>query len=131
MVPSNLLPNQNLLNILKNNTFAYERVFGFLEETVTFLFATTQLSDHLWCNQAIGRGVDPIVGRKTARFWNVYGWEEPGERPVCDTRPGDTSPYPKHISLMTTGEEERQFIYMEDCVANLVRQETLTNGCGP
>ena len=134
-----LTQSKNLLNILKNNTLLCERVFGFLEETgLPFLFATTQLADPnntYGVTKLLGEEWTRLLGGKTARFWNVYGWEEPGERSHVIPDLVIQALTQKHISLMTTGEEERQFIYMEDCAANLVRirdsNETdvdLTNG---
>jgi nucleoside-diphosphate-sugar epimerase len=134
-----LTQSKNLLNILKNNTLLCERVFGFLEETaLPFMFATTQLADPnntYGITKLLGEEWTRLLGGKTARFWNVYGWEEPGERSHVIPDLVIQAITQKRISLMTTGEEERQFIYMEDCATNLVlirdSMETevdLTNG---
>jgi nucleoside-diphosphate-sugar epimerase len=69
------------------------------------------------------------------KFWNVFGWEEPGQRShvipdlIADALKNN------EIELMTTGEEKRQFIYVEDCVRNLAKVSNmplqeyhLTNG---
>lgn len=134
-----LTQSKNLLNILKNNTLLCERVFGFLEETgLPFMFATTQLADPnntYGVTKLLGEEWTRLLGGKTARFWNVYGWEEPGERSHVIPDLVIQAITQKQISLMTTGEEERQFIYMEDCAANLLRMRysnemevDLTNG---
>lgn len=116
---------KNLLNILKNNTLLCERVFAFLEKhDLPFLFATTQLADPnntYGITKLLGEEYTRLLGGKTARFWNVYGWEEPSERSHVIPDLVVQALQNKHISLMTSGEEERQFIYIKDCARNLVR----------
>ena len=79
-----LTAQKNLINILHNNTLLCERVFAFLEATqIPFLFATTQLAepDNTYgITKILGQEWTKLLNGKSARFWNVYGWEEPGER---------------------------------------------------
>lgn len=120
-----LTESKNLLNILKNNTILCQRIFAFLEKTgLPFLFATTQLADPnntYGITKILGEEYTKLLGGKAARFWNVYGWEEPSERSHVIPDLIVQGLKKKHISLMTSGEEERQFIHINDCAKNLVR----------
>ncbi len=119
-----LTAEKNLLNILHNNTLLCEKVFSFLEQTrIPFLFATTQLADPnntYGVTKLLGEEWTKLLGGKLARFWNVYGWEEPGEKSHVIPDLVIQGLRDKQISLMTSGEEERQFIYKDDCARNLV-----------
>ncbi len=118
-----LTDKNNYLTILKNNTKICERVFAFLEETkIPFVFASTQLAapDNVYgVTKLLGENWTKALGGKIVRFWNVYGWEDPSERSHVVTDMVLNALTHKHIQLMTTGEEERQFIYGADCVKNL------------
>ncbi|CAN5385592.1 N/A [soil metagenome] len=120
-----LTAQKNLLNILHNNTLLCERVFSFLESTqIPFLFATTQLADAnntYGITKILGEEWTKLLGGKTARFWNVYGWEEPGERSHVIPDFVVQALEKGSISMMTSGVEKRQFIHAEDCARNLVR----------
>jgi len=119
-----LTNEKNLLNILHNNTILCERVFSFLEETgIPFMFATTQLADPnntYGITKILGEEWTKLLGGKLARFWNVYGWEAPNERSHVIPDLIMQAIENKHINLMTTGEEERQFIHIYDCARNIV-----------
>lgn len=120
-----LTEQKNLLNILRNNTILCEKVFKFLEDTgLPFLFATTQLADPnntYGITKILGEEWTKLLGGKTARFWNVYGWEIPSERSHVIPDLVVQAIEKKQINLMTSGEEERQFIHIDDCAYNLVR----------
>ncbi|MFZ9955597.1 MAG: NAD-dependent epimerase/dehydratase family protein, partial [Flavobacteriales bacterium] len=124
-----LTDKNNYISIIKNNTQICERVFGFLEETkIPFLFASTQLAapDNVYgVTKLLGENWTKALGGKIVRFWNVYGWEDPGERSHVITDMVLNALTKKHIQLMTTGEEERQFIYGADCVKNLYLIQSL------
>lgn len=120
-----LSSKDNQLDIIRNNTLICENVFSFLQRTkIPFMFASSQLAavDNTYgITKILGEQWSKLLGGKVVKFWNVYGWEEPGEKshviPDLVTS-GLTS---GKIQLLTNGEEERQFIYMDDCVRNLVR----------
>lgn len=120
-----LTEQKNLLNILRNNTIICEKVFSFLGDTgLPFLFATTQLADPnntYGITKILGEEWTKLLGGKTARFWNVYGWEIPSERSHVIPDLVVQAIEKKQINLMTSGEEERQFIHIDDCAKNLVR----------
>lgn len=119
------LTNENYLrDIIRNNTRICERVFNYLEEKkIPFMFASSQLAaadTPYGVTKLLGEEWSRLLGGQICRFWNVYGWEEPGEKShvipdliVQALRNGK-------IELQTDGQEERQFIYMDDCVKNMV-----------
>ncbi len=118
-----LTDKNNFISIIKNNTQICERVFQFLEDTrIPFLFASTQLAapDNVYgVTKLLGENWTKALGGKIVRFWNVYGWEDPGERSHVITDMVLNGLKDKHIKILTNGEEERQFIHAEDCVRNL------------
>ncbi|MDX2003049.1 MAG: NAD(P)-dependent oxidoreductase [Chitinophagales bacterium] len=119
-----LTAEKNLLQILRNNTIICEKVFHFLELTnIPFLFTTTQLADThntYGITKILGEEWTRLLGGQMARLWNVYGWEEPGERSHVIPDLVIQGLLQKKINLLTTGIEERQFVYVEDAVKNLV-----------
>ena len=118
-----LTDRNNFISIIKNNTQICERVFQFLEETqLPFIFASSQLAapDNVYgVTKLLGENWTKALGGKIVRFWNVYGWEDPGERSHVITDMVLGALINKNIQILTDGREERQFIYAEDCVRNL------------
>ena len=126
-------------DIIKNNSQICCRVFSFLETTgVPFVFASSQLADidnTYGVTKILGEEWTRLLGGKTVKFWNVFGWEEPGQRSHVISDLIVNALKNNEIELMTTGEEKRQFIYVEDCVRNLaqvsnmpLQEYHLTNG---
>ncbi|MEZ5010004.1 MAG: SDR family oxidoreductase [Chitinophagales bacterium] len=118
---SKYLTNKNhLLNIISNNTIICKKVFDFLEETkIPFMFATSQLaaSDNVYgVTKLLGEQWTKILNGQLVRFWNVYGWEEPGEKSHIIPDLIFQGLHYDRIELLSNGEEERQFIFMDDCV---------------
>lgn len=116
---------ENLYNILENNTILCQKVFAFVKRNnLPFLFASTQMADAnntYGITKLLGEEWARLLDGKIARFWNVYGWEVPGERshviPDLVVKGLDTGV----INLMTDGKERRQFVHVDDCARNLVR----------
>ena len=117
------------LTLIRNNVQICERVFPFLEKhSLPFLFSSSQLAapDNAYgVGKILGEQWTRLLNGITARFWNVYGWEEPGEKSHVIPDLVIQALTKKRITLMTNGEEERQFIFMDDCVRNLY---TIRNG---
>jgi len=124
-----LYNEDNQLKIIKNNTKICENVFGFLKSTqIPFMFASSQLASYdnaYGVTKKLGEQWTHILNGSIVRFWNVYGWETPGEKshiiPDLIVRALQKQP----IKLLTNGEEERQFIYMEDTVKNLIKMRKM------
>lgn len=124
---------KNQLSIIRNNTLICQNVFSFLEETgIPFMFTSSQLAadDNTYgMTKLLGEYWTNLLQGQIARFWNVYGWETPGERSHVIPDLIMQAITKKKISLFTSGDEERQFIYMKDCVENLylARESKLKN----
>jgi nucleoside-diphosphate-sugar epimerase len=126
--------------ILLSNTLLCAHVFSFLQKTkLPFLFTSSQLvsaETAYGITKLLGEQLAASLGGAVVRFWNVYGWEEPGEKSHVITDMVLQALTTGTIRLMTTGEEERQFIYIDDCTKHLLairdsgetRPQHLTNG---
>lgn len=119
----------NQLKIIQNNTQICQNVFSFLKSSqIPFMFASSQLASYdnaYGVTKKLGEQWSHIINGSIVRFWNVYGWETPGEKahiiPDLVVRALQKQP----IKLMTNGEEERQFIFMEDTVKNLIKMRDM------
>ncbi len=118
-----LTNENNLLNIVRNNTLLCEKVFSFLESSkLPFMFASSQLAapgTPYGVTKLLGEEWTRLLGGQVVRFWNVYGWEVPGERSHVIPDLILQALTKKKIELITNGQEERQFIYIDDCVENM------------
>lgn len=114
----------NFYNILNNNSLISQRTFSFLKETeLPFMFTSTQLAapDNIYgLTKIMGEEWTKLLDGHLVKFWNVYGWEEPGEKSHVITDIVLKALTKGEIRLMTNGEEERQFIYIKDCVKNML-----------
>ena len=74
----------NQLKIIQNNTLICKNVFSFLKSTqIPFVFASSQLASYdnaYGVTKKLGEQWSRILNGNIVRFWNVYGWETPGER---------------------------------------------------
>ncbi len=113
-----------LLDIIRNNTTICQKVFRFLEETkLPFMFASSQLAaadTPYGVTKLLGEEWTRILGGQICRFWNVYGWEIPGEKSHVIPDLIMQALTKQKIELLTDGQEQRQFIYIDDCVKNMV-----------
>jgi nucleoside-diphosphate-sugar epimerase len=118
-----IMNHDNSFKLLNNNLKICANVFSFLKETqIPFMFASTQLvnTDNIYgLTKIVGEEYAKLMNGKIVRFWNVYGWEEPGEKSHVITDLVLQGLTKGEIQLMTNGEEERQFIHINDCVKNL------------
>ncbi len=119
------LANENyLVNIIRNNATICERIFSFLENSkIPFMFASSQMASPntpYGVTKLLGEEWTRLLGGQICRFWNVYGWEEPGVKSHVIPDLILQALEHKKIELMTDGQEERQFIFMDDCVKNMV-----------
>ena len=113
--------------ILDSNLQLCQSVFRCLEKSgKPFLFVSSQavLSPDmitLGVTKRVGELWTRILGGHIARLWNVYGWEPVGEKShlIPDLI---SQAFQGKITLLTNGEETRQFLYVKDCVEALVHQ---------
>jgi nucleoside-diphosphate-sugar epimerase len=121
-----------LVDIIKKNTIICEKVFQFLEDTkLPFMFASSQLAaadTPYGVTKLLGEEWSRILNGQICRFWNVYGWEEPGEKSHVIPDLILQAITQGKIELLTDGQEQRQFIFMDDCVENMyaIRQAGAT-----
>lgn len=120
------LTNPNYqLQIIKNNTLLCSNTFSFLEKyKLPFLFMSSQLAaadNNYGITKVLGEAWTKELNGKIARLWNVYGWEKPGEKSHVIPDMILKALTTKKIELISDGKEERQFIYVNDCVENLVK----------
>lgn len=124
-----LLNPNNALQLLNNNIKICTNVFTFLEKhNIPFLFASTQMvnTDNVYgLTKIIGEEYTKRLNGTIIRLWNVYGWEEPGEKSHVITDLVLQAIVNKKITLLTDGEEERQFIYISDCADNMIKAASL------
>jgi len=115
-----LAKNQRSIQLILNNSRMMDTVFSLLQKyNKKFIFASSQMasmghSPYGAC-KLLGEHYTEILGGKTVKFWNVYGVEHDEEKfhVVTDfiKKARDT----KTISMLTDGEEERQFLFADDC----------------
>lgn len=121
-----------LVDIIKKNTIICEKVFQFLEDTrLPFMFASSQLAaadTPYGVTKLLGEEWTRLLNGQICRFWNVYGWEEPGEKSHVIPDLILQAITNGKIELLTDGQEQRQFIFMDDCVENMyaIRQAGAT-----
>lgn len=112
-----------LVDIIRKNTIICEKVFQFLEDTrLPFMFASSQLAaadTPYGVTKLLGEEWTRLLNGQICRFWNVYGWEEPGEKSHVIPDLILQALTNKKIELLTDGQEQRQFIFMDDCVENM------------
>jgi nucleoside-diphosphate-sugar epimerase len=115
---------QHTYQFINNNTRLMANVFGLLEKYKTpFVFASSQMSNMSYSPYGVLKNVGEMytkaLGGLIVKFWNVYGIERDLDKAHVITdfiRKGmDTGV----ISMMTDGQEQREFLYAEDCCAAL------------
>lgn len=118
-----LSDKSNQHSLMYNNIKICENVFSFLgKHQLPFLFSSSQLAapdNSYGVTKLMAEHWTSLLGGYCVRFWNVYGWETPGIKSHVIPDLIMQALTQGKISLMTTGEEERQFIYMDDCVRQL------------
>ncbi|PIR87258.1 MAG: hypothetical protein COU11_01360 [Candidatus Harrisonbacteria bacterium CG10_big_fil_rev_8_21_14_0_10_49_15] len=115
-------------DILESNLQLCRSVFRVLEKTKKpFLFVSSQASLFpdlmtLGVTKKVGELWTKILGGQIARFWNVYGWEPVGEKSHLIPDLVWNGLQGEKIQLRSSGEETRQFVYVQDAVEALVYQ---------
>lgn len=92
-----------------------------------FLFTSSQAAISqdmitLAVTKRVGETWTRILGGHIARFWNVYGWEPVGEKSHLIPDIVFKGLQGGKITMMTSGEETRQFLYARDCAEAIVHQ---------
>ena len=111
---------QHTFQFINNNTRLMTNAFTLLQKyNVRFIFASSQMSNMGYSPYGILKNVGELYTKSLngliVKFWNVYGIENDHEKSHVITdfiRKGFETGV---IDMMTDGEEERDFLYAEDC----------------
>lgn len=111
---------QHTFDFLQNNSKIMVNVFEYLNRyKKPFLFASSQMSNMGYSPYGVLKNVGELytksLGGLIVKFWNVYGVENDREKSHVITdfiRKGFETGV---IDMLTDGQEEREFLYAEDC----------------
>jgi nucleoside-diphosphate-sugar epimerase len=111
---------QHTFQFIDNNIRLMANAFGLLQkQNKRFIFASSQMSNMSYSPYGVLKNVGELYTKSLngliVKFWNVYGIEKDREKSHAITdfiRKGFETGV---IDMMTDGEEEREFIYAEDC----------------
>ena len=120
---------QHTFDFINNNTRMMVNAFGLLEKyKKPFVFASSQMANLSFSSYGLLKNVGELytksLGGLVTKFWNVYGIEKDYEKSHVITdfiRKGFESGV---IDMITDGQEEREFLYAQDCCDAL---ETVMN----
>ena len=120
---------QHTFNFINNNTRMMVNAFGLLEKyKKPFVFASSQMSNLSFSSYGLLKNIGELytksLGGLVTKFWNVYGIEKDYEKSHVITdfiRKGFETGV---IDMITDGQEEREFLYAQDCCEAL---ETVMN----
>jgi len=115
---------QNSYDFLMNNIAIMQNVFEKLKKNKKkFIFASSQMSNMSYSSygvlKKIGENFTSSLSGITVKFWNVFGIENDPEKTHVITDfilKGRSS---NHVRMLTNGQEERDFMYAEDCCSAL------------
>ena len=111
---------QHTFQFIDNNARLMANAFGILQKyNKRFIFASSQMSNMSYSPYGVLKNVGELYAKSLngliVKFWNVYGIENDHEKAHVITdfiRKGfDTGV----IDMLTDGQEEREFLYAEDC----------------
>jgi len=111
---------QDTFEFLHNNTAIMYNTFESLRKHKTpFIFTSSQMSNMNYSSygvlKSIGEYYTKMLGGMVVKFWNVYGPERNLEKAHVITDFIIKARDNKKIEMMTDGNEERQFLHVEDC----------------
>jgi len=113
---------QNTFNFINNNMLIMSSTFLKLKNK-KFIFASSQMSNMNYSIygllKKIGEFYTNILGGISVRFWNVYGVEKDLEKSHVITDLILKGIKNNKIKLNTNGQEERDFLYVDDCCRGL------------
>ena len=120
---------QHTYDFINNNTRMMVNAFGLLEKyKKPFVFASSQMSNLSFSSYGLLKNVGELYTKSlnglVTKFWNVYGIEKDYEKSHVITdfiRKGFETGV---IDMITDGQEEREFLYAQDCCEAL---ETVMN----
>lgn len=111
---------QHTYEFINNNTRIMANVFQWLKEYNTpFIFASSQMSNMSYSPYGVLKNIGEMytksLGGLIVKFWNVYGVEKDYEKSHVITDFIKKGFETGIIDMLTDGQEEREFLYAEDC----------------
>lgn len=111
---------QHTFQFIDNNARLMVNAFGYLKKhNKRFVFASSQMSNMSYSPYGVLKNVGELYTKSLngliVKFWNVYGIENDHEKSHVITdfiRKGFETGV---IDMLTNGQEEREFLYAEDC----------------
>jgi len=111
---------QHTFQFINNNTRLMANAFTLLQKyNKRFIFASSQMSNMSYSPYGVLKNVGELYTKSLngliVKFWNVYGIEKDHEKSHVITdfiRKGFETGV---IDMLTDGQEEREFLYAEDC----------------
>jgi nucleoside-diphosphate-sugar epimerase len=116
---------QHTFDFINNNIKIMDTTFSLINKhNKSFIFASSQMSNMSYSPygilKAVGEQYTRSLNGKTVKFWNVYGIEHDMEKSHVITDFIIKAKTTGVIDMMTDGQEEREFLYAEDCCEALV-----------
>jgi nucleoside-diphosphate-sugar epimerase len=111
---------QDSYEFISNNIKIMNNTFDSLKKHNTpFIFASSQMSEMSYSSYGIlkhiGEKYTNCLNGKVLKFWNVYGFERDLNKSHVITDFIMMAKNYGSIQMKTTGEEVRQFLYVDDC----------------
>jgi nucleoside-diphosphate-sugar epimerase len=111
---------QHTFQFIDNNARLMANAFGYLKKyNKRFVFASSQMSNMSYSPYGVLKNVGELYTKSLngliVKFWNVYGIEKDHEKAHVITdfiRKGFETGV---IDMLTDGQEQRDFLYAEDC----------------
>jgi nucleoside-diphosphate-sugar epimerase len=111
---------QHTFQFIDNNARLMANAFGLLQRyNKRFIFASSQMSNMSYSPYGVLKNIGELYTKSLngliVKFWNVYGVEKDHEKAHVITdfiRKGFETGV---IDMLTDGQEEREFLYAEDC----------------
>ena len=111
---------QHTFQFIDNNARLMANAFGLLKKyNKRFVFASSQMSNMSYSPYGVLKNVGELYTKSLSglivKFWNVYGIEKDHDKAHVITdfiRKGFETGV---IDMLTDGQEEREFLYAEDC----------------
>ena len=127
---------QHTYNFINNNTRLMANGFQYIKQfNIPFVFASSQMSNMSYSPYGVLKNVGELYTKSLngliVKFWNVYGIEKDHEKAHVITDFIHKGFETGLIDMLTDGEEEREFLYAEDCCEALEMLMLNYNEFGP
>lgn len=111
---------QDTFEFIHNNALIMSNTFALIKKhNKKVVFASSQMvrlpNSNYGRLKIIGESYTKAVGGIFSRFWNVYGVEEEEDKAHVITDFIKKAKHERHIKMLTTGNELRQFLHADDC----------------